>query len=218
MRVLLILIGCLMPCLSLQAQIAQGQRDFRAGYLDSLRNLEDFQYGEEPIPESGTVVSPLPEEPAPREPVGDGPTLILLLIIFAVIAFIAVVVLRQFSGKNKQIQHLTSPTIQEEEAFRTTGFQNLIEQAEGEKNWRTAFRFRYLALLRQLEEKGVLDWHPHKTDETYLDEIQDPAVRNQFFPISTAYSWIWYGQVEVSEAQYQQLLSFFHPFSNSSRT
>lgn len=215
MKFLLIFWGCMACGLSMQAQLAENQRDFRSGYLDSLRTIESLQYGEDPGENPPTRITQLPEEPAPRESASDGVTLVLLILILAVIVFAGIMVLRQFSGKNNRIENIPIPIIEQEEAFRSTGFQSLIGQAESDQDWRNAFRYRYLALLQQLEKKGILDWHPHKTDETYVREIQDSMLRSQFLPVAQAYAWIWYGQRAISEARYHQLLPLFHPFSTS---
>ncbi len=58
-------------------------------------------------------------------------------------------------------------------------------------------RYYYLQLLKQLNEKGIIDYEYQKTNSEYLSQINEDAVRQPVKRLMRIYDYIWYGSFEV---------------------
>ena len=101
--------------------------------------------------------------------------------------------------KSKTLQTLNDLTTED---FRTTNFDRIIADAIVEKQYRLAIRLSYLWLLQRLQEEGKIIWAPEKTNADYLYELQESSERETFTYLSYLYNNIWYGEYEISEAEF----------------
>lgn len=214
MRKILLMISFLLAGLASQAQIAEQPRAFSAGLVDSLRQVEAYQYGEAPE-ESSSLPSQVQQEPSEeKQTTGQFVKWLIYLLLGGMLLVVAIVVIRQFSGTSgKQLDRSSGLPIETEEALTQSDFQSLSAGAEASGNWRLAFRYRYLWALQQLQANNQIIWHPYKTDSDYLGEISNADQKAAFEPLMQAYSFIWYGQKEISQQQYQRLLPSFTAFA-----
>ena len=90
-----------------------------------------------------------------------------------------------------------------------TDFNQLLRDAEAEKDFRMAIRFQYLNMLKQLSSAEIIDFDPEKTNLDYTYEIKDEGVREQFQYTSYLYNYVWYGDFEINEAQYEKARESF---------
>lgn len=88
------------------------------------------------------------------------------------------------------------------EDFRTTNFDALIAESTSNKNYRLAIRLYYLWLLQRLQEESKITWAPEKTNADYSYELQESNEREMFTYLSYLYNNIWYGEHEITEADY----------------
>ncbi|WP_298518483.1 DUF4129 domain-containing protein [uncultured Kordia sp.] len=91
-----------------------------------------------------------------------------------------------------------------------TDFKKLIEAAMAKGNYRLAIRYQYLNMLKKLNAAEVIAFDPEKTNLDYTYEIKDEAVREQFQYTSYLYNYVWYGEFDIDEAQYQKAQESFH--------
>ncbi len=188
-------------------------RHFPAGKLDSLRAMEPYQYGKEPIPESSSRLrtgksAALPESPPFRWSIRA--TMFLCLGILLVIILFSV--FRQFTRPTaKSLAGTQATEAVTWEALTKSDFSQLITQAEQEQDWRMALRYTYLRELQLLQHGKHIDWHPYKTDGHYLREIKSPARRESFSTLSGAYAFVWYGGHSFSENQYRSIKATHRP-------
>ena len=83
-------------------------------------------------------------------------------------------------------------------------FPTQLREAEEAGNLRLAVRLGYLALLKQLSDRHLIDWQPDKTNQTYLRElaIQRPNLRPPFAETTRQFEYVWYGELPLSPALY----------------
>jgi hypothetical protein len=91
-----------------------------------------------------------------------------------------------------------------EENISEVNFDSLIKKALKETNYRLATRYLYLASLKKLTNKNVIDWHYDKTNNDYLNEINDTTIKTYFKRISYIYDYVWYGEFSIDEAAFNK--------------
>jgi hypothetical protein len=86
----------------------------------------------------------------------------------------------------------------------------LIEKAEQQGAYRLAIRFRYLRILRKLDDAKHILWKPGKTNTSYLNEIKESSIKNSFMESTKVYEYIWYGEYDISDVNdYNEQLRIF---------
>ena len=73
-----------------------------------------------------------------------------------------------------------------------------------------AIRFRYLRILRKLDDAKHILWKPGKTNTSYLNEIKESSIKNSFMESTKVYEYIWYGEYDISDVNdYNEQLRIF---------
>lgn len=91
-----------------------------------------------------------------------------------------------------------------EEDITEVNFDSLIKKALKVANYRLATRYLYLASLKKLTNKNVIDWHYDKTNNDYLNEITDDTIKTYFKRISYIYDYVWYGEFSIDEIAFHK--------------
>lgn len=92
----------------------------------------------------------------------------------------------------------------EEELIKNSDLNELIDNALAQNNYRLAVRYYYLKTLQQLSKRNIIDWQGQKTNEDYLKEIDNAALKNRFSNITYLYDFIWYGEFPINSEGYAQ--------------
>jgi hypothetical protein len=74
-----------------------------------------------------------------------------------------------------------------------TSLDILVAQAVKDGDYRLAYRWAYLDLLRKLHDAGSLRLHREKTNRDYKREMRKHAQANRFAPLADTFDRIWYG-------------------------
>lgn len=207
MKHILIIFICLFSGVVARGQIATTPRSLSGHLVDSLRSVEAYQYGKAPqegIPQS----SPPKRLQPPPQPAITGSTVRwgLYILLGVILLAVSIVVIRQFSGSTgKVVDRSSSLAPLSDEELISSDLETLASQAEAEEQWRLALRYRYLGALQRLQDRNFIDWHPYKTDSDYLLEIKNAKRKAAFAPIVRAYTYVWYGQKQLSQSQYNYL-------------
>ncbi|MBP7407829.1 MAG: DUF4129 domain-containing protein [Flavobacteriales bacterium] len=141
----------------------------------------------------------------------------LVYVLSAVVVIIALLVLsrgsmrRVFHGAPRSLGEVTAA----EEDIRGLDIETLIREAEEGNDLRRAIRLHYLLVLRKLVDDGVLKWSPERTDQDYLAQIKDPALRSRFAHIALVFQWVWYGHAEVDAERYGSIKRPFLEFERA---
>ena len=92
-------------------------------------------------------------------------------------------------------------------------FQELIDQAADQRNYRLAVRYQYLQSLSKLAGTGEIELREGKTNRDYITEIKNPEIRRFFVTLVHGFEFTWYGEFLPDENQYSQLCSAFVTFN-----
>jgi len=96
-----------------------------------------------------------------------------------------------------------------------TNFKSLIADAESKLNYRLAIRYYYLWLLKRLANQEVITYDVEKTNSDYQNEISSQKIQEEFSYTSYLYNYIWYGEFDVNQEQFNQAKQAFINFLNS---
>ena len=130
----------------------------------------------------------------------------------------AVIFLLYFFRKKIFVGAFTAPPVRGrsvtvvEEDISVIDLDALLADAEQKKRWSLALRYHYLKVLRRLVDEGAIEWKPRNTDQDYLAQLKDPALRAVFSDLSFTFKWIWYGDAPMDEARYVRLKQDFEAF------
>jgi hypothetical protein len=91
-------------------------------------------------------------------------------------------------------------------------FTRAILAAADQGNFRLAVRLWYLSTLKQLSDKGAIDWRPGKTNYAYLAEVASMPYRAEFASLTADFESSWYGDQPVRQERYHLLERQFMRF------
>jgi uncharacterized protein DUF4129 len=91
-------------------------------------------------------------------------------------------------------------------------FEKLISDAIKNRNYRLAIRYHYLNMLKKLTLSGLIEHSPHKTNLEYTYELKDITLRTGFKQIAFIFDYVWYGENNLSDDNYNELLLSFSAF------
>lgn len=140
------------------------------------------------------------------------------IIIFVVIVVFAWLLYRYLeqngylfrSGKDNAVKVV----IEDEEVHTVDAYQQQIEQAISDGRFRVAVRLLYLQTLQILMDKEVLTYSREKTNAAYLRSMMSTPWYKKFATLTLNYEYIWYGEIPVNNAQFNNLHSEFRQFMN----
>ncbi|MEZ4802381.1 MAG: DUF4129 domain-containing protein [Gelidibacter sp.] len=102
-----------------------------------------------------------------------------------------------------------------ENNLQATDFRQLIAEAEQNGNYRLAIRYYYLWLLKGLTNAEIIRYDVEKTNSDYFNEITSKQMKDEFSYTSYLYNYIWYGEFDVNQQQFDKAKSAFTKFLNS---
>lgn len=102
-----------------------------------------------------------------------------------------------FSRKN------ALPYTVEEDTIYGVDFQGGIANALARQDYRESIRLLYLQTLKQLSDKGCIDWQLYKTPTQYIYEVKTSAFRQ----LTNHFLRVRYGNFEATEALYHAMRS-----------
>ena len=77
-------------------------------------------------------------------------------------------------------------------------------------DFKLAFRWRFLKLLKRLEEKNLIQFERDKTNKDYYHELSDKVSMHQAFGVLCLnFDPIWYGHKSIGRQSYLELEEFF---------
>jgi hypothetical protein len=130
------------------------------------------------------------------------PYILLALLLFLLIRFFINV--NSSSAANSAQKKAFVGLSEEEHIIKNEDIQMLIKKALEDKNYRLAIRYYYLFILQLMSEKEIIDWQLQKTNHDYENEIKKPNLKEDFTKITRLYDYVWYGDFEIDEPQYQK--------------
>jgi hypothetical protein len=100
-----------------------------------------------------------------------------------------------------------------EENIHTISFEDAIEEAVGQGNYRLAVRLLYLQTLKILSDRHLINWQIDKTDVTYIKELHGSVYERKFSDLTLQFENNWYGDVPVLPEQFPLIRESFRSFN-----
>lgn len=116
----------------------------------------------------------------------------------------------------KKTKVITDASFDEVENIHVIQFEKEIKQAIERGDFRQAVRFLYLQSLKDLTDKGLIDWQPGKTNKIYLQELRASSLKEDFTELTGQFEYIWYGGFSIAAADFVPLQDRFHSFKQIS--
>lgn len=137
-------------------------------------------------------------------------SIIIRVIVFLIIAFVVYLIAKALINKEGSwifSRNSQSKIIDYEEVEKNihlADFKKLITEAEANGDIRLATRYLYLWLLKKMTDANIIDWHPEKTNADYSYEIKNDILKEKYNYLSYLYSYIWYGEFDITNETYQK--------------
>lgn len=134
----------------------------------------------------------------------------VLVIIIAIVAlFFLIRSLMGLSGprnrKLKTEQLLGLSLEQIEDRFQELDLDGYIRQAIEQGDYPLAVRLYYLAALKALSARELIQWKKDKTNLSYLSELRGSSLLPAFQEITYIFEWVWYGQSNISSEAFDRI-------------
>lgn len=135
---------------------------------------------------------------------------VIALIVFLVIRFIGMD-MKMISGKSKSI---TVPYEESMDNIHEISFEEEIEKATATGNYRLAVRLFYLRTLKVLNDRGLIDWQPEKTNQVYVNELKEDDRKQSFVQLTRQFEYVWYGEFFIDKEAFSTLKRDFDHFNH----
>lgn len=137
-------------------------------------------------------------------------------------SIIIFIILKTFLGSEMEFWNFKKPKkkvaaklVYEDEDIHETDIEGLLQKAIIDKEYRLAVRYYYLSVLKELSHKKLIEYHKDKTNSEYLFEIEDQTTRTKFSYLSYVYSYIWYGDFPIDEANFKLAQEKYQSFKTT---
>ncbi len=173
----------------------------RSPSLDALRDIladPRFDYGRQtptPVPD--------PSLPAPQmSPAVDG---LAQIVGYIALILVAVAVIGYFARMMGVQPNRIESSVGSDEPTTSLEAHALAEAYEADRDYRSAIRYLFLALLLQLDERGLIHYDPALTNREHLRQVSThPQAADLLRQIVSTFEDVWYGFARIDEAGYQQ--------------
>ncbi len=115
-----------------------------------------------------------------------------------------------FGRSNKDLQ----PYTLSQNDIHKISFDDEIEKAANNADYRLATRLQYLRALKRLSDKRQIDWKLNKTNNDYLFEIAGKPFHDIFRGLTFNFEHIWYGGKQISKGHFLEISEKFQQFNN----
>lgn len=99
------------------------------------------------------------------------------------------------------------------ENIHAIDFEEQVQQAIFQQNFRLAVRLLYLKSLKNLTDKHLIDWQPGKTNQTYITEISPISIKKAFITLTHQFEYVWYGDFQIQSQHFNQIRETFASFN-----
>lgn len=129
--------------------------------------------------------------------------ILLAALVFAVIKLAGVEVNSVFKN------NLEVPSLEvNEENLNGIDFDQAINMAKSDQDWRLMIRLLYLKSLKSLWDKEIISVRKGKTNREYYYEIQGKSWSADFQKLSLLFDYTWYGHFEAKEVHAQKAIAY----------
>lgn len=146
--------------------------------------------------------------------------LLIDILPYLLLAGLIGLVLYLFSKLNPASYHMNNQKGEvfhgeDEKIVKSKDIQKMIEKAVANGNFRLAVRYHFLFVLQQLSRKQIIVYDNTKTDEEYLQEIENTDLKMLFRRLNYLYDFIWYGHFDATASDYEKIKKEFQKMEGS---
>lgn len=157
---------------------------------------------------TGTVAPTPPREPSPFTFKQFAQT----VLIFLAVVILAFVVFKVVAGDavlvNKEVKRRKPVSLAEIETnLKEADVESFLKQALVDKDYRLAIRLYYLAIIKELSAKGVIEWKKDKTNGHYMRELRNkkhPKLKD-FRAVTRIFEYVWYSDMAFDGGQFEEV-------------
>lgn len=80
----------------------------------------------------------------------------------------------------------------------------LITAAVEQEDFRSAFRWTYIDLLKKLAAHGIVQLHRTKTNRDYRAEVAGHPIGSGFAQLADAFDYVWYGEYQIDRQAFEK--------------
>lgn len=113
---------------------------------------------------------------------------------------------------NPSVQTKPADATNSIEDISEVDLQKILREALAASDYRLAFRVRFLMILQDMQNNGMIRWNKYKTNRHYIAELPSDLKTN-FRRMAMIFDRVWYGEQELDEATYHQLSLHFDSFN-----
>jgi hypothetical protein len=142
---------------------------------------------------------------------------IAIAVLAGLLIYIVVRIVLQKRRKKSKVESVVKESESSEESptaiSSAAALRDALERAKAEKNYREAIRILYQMAIKKLADSGKLIAAPDKTAREYVSELNNRS--DEFLKITLIHEYIWYGESEPTEAEFNRAEPGFTTFINS---
>jgi hypothetical protein len=195
-------------------------RSVPKGVVDSLKAADDFWYAD--LERARKKTPAQPEQPR-NKTLFQQKWFRDLLWIIILSSFIGVVIWYLVASNIFIFRKRSKKIISDEGAPETTDdifshhYDAEIVSATEAGNYRLAVRLWYLRTLKELANRGLIDYRSGRTNQDYVSHLAKSPFYSDFFRLTRNFEYTWYGQFNLSTAAYDMMRNDFENFQNRLR-
>lgn len=140
-------------------------------------------------------------------------TVLVLLVAFGVIKLLGLD-LKMLARKPKAIE---VPYEESLENIHEIDFDEQLEKAIQDGNYRLAVRLLYLRTLKHLSDLDMINWQPDKTNQAYVSEVKNDAHRKEFAQLTSRFEYVWYGEFFIDKGVFEPISQSFQQFNQHAK-
>jgi hypothetical protein len=196
-------------------------RSFNGDDLQKFKEDKDFQYRQlqQPLPNLWVrfwrwvwwKVAEIMRTKSGRRTVYTSVTIVAVA---AIVFFVIRVMGMNKSGLLSRNSNGNYPFTIDTEDINSISFEDAIRDAVQSRNFRLAVRLLYLQSLKQLSDKGHIEWQINKTNADYVKEVADKPWQSLFRKITYTFDGAWYGEMNIGSEEFEQVNLQFQQFNN----
>lgn len=138
---------------------------------------------------------------------GKGEILFYIVVFFVVLAIIYNIAKKKGINlfykvnRNKNI----GIVLADDEDLNIIQYENEIDLAIVNRNFRLAVRYIYLKVLNQMNQTGIIKWSEYKTNRDYFYEIKLDILKKDFALLTKGFEYSWYGEFSIDNIKLDKL-------------
>jgi len=132
------------------------------------------------------------------------------VVIFIIVKLTGMDITLLFKGKPKMVE---VPYRESLENIHEICFDEEIEKAIENHDFRLATRLLYLKTLKRLSDTGRIKWELDKTNSAYINELKHPVQKKLFGVLTREFEYVWYGGFPVDLPVFEKIRNTFLDFN-----